>query len=375
METLKLGSSGTLVQYLQSLLKTLGFYKGNVDGIFGNQTKSAVLIFQKNFGISQDGIVGKNTWQKLSNYFYIVPTDVSYGSNILELNLKGFEQKFPFLVQGNIGYSALGKNIRYLKFGNGKKQVFYSASIHANEWITSVLLMKFTENLCSAYLNNSTIGGYPANYLFNQVSLFIVPMVNPDGVDLVVGNTKQYLPDIFEYAQSLANNYPNIPFPDGWKANINGVDLNLQFPAEWETARINKYSQGFTKPGPRDFVGLGPLVTPEALSLYNFTLSHNFSLIIAYHTQGETIYWKFLNYMPPNSYEIGRQFSSVSGYTLETTPYASGFAGYKDWFIQNYNLPGYTIEVGSGENPLPISQFQDIYNKNLGILILGMLLS
>ena len=79
--------------------------------------------------------------------------------------------------------------------------------------------------------------------------------------------------------------------------------------------------------------------------------------------------------MPPNSYEIGRQFSSVSGYTLETTPYASGFAGYKDWFIQNYNLPGYTIEVGSGENPLPISQFQDIYNKNLGILILGMLLS
>lgn len=164
-------------------------------------------------------------------------------------------------------------------------------------------------------------------------------------------------------------------FQTGWKANINGIDLNLQFPAEWETARINKFAQGYTKPGPRDFVGNAPLEAPESLAIYNFTLSKNFSLILAYHTQGEVIYWKFLNYLPPNSYEIGRQFSNVSGYFLETTPYSSGFAGYKDWFIQNYNLPGYTIETGLGENPLPISQFQDIYDKNIGILILGILLS
>lgn len=139
-------------------------------------------------------------------------------------------------------------------------------------------------------------------------------------------------------------------------------------------ARNNKFSQGYTKPGPRDYVGPSPLYAPEAKALYNFTLSKNFLLILAYHSQGETIYWKFLNYLPPRSYEIGIHFSQVSGYLLETTPYASGFAGYKDWFIQNYNLPGYTIETGFGENPLPISQFQDIYNKNIGILILGMLL-
>lgn len=154
-----------------------------------------------------------------------------------------------------------------------------------------------------------------------------------------------------------------------------GIDLNLQFPAEWETARKNKFAQGYTKPGPRDYVGPSPLYASEAKALYNFTLGKNFSLILAYHTQGETIYWKFLNYLPPNSYEIGRQLSNVSGYLLESTPYSSGFAGYKDWFIQNYNLPGYTIESGIGENPLPISQFQDIYDKNIGILILSMLLA
>ena len=124
---------GTIVEYLQSILKTLGFNNGKIDGIFGNQTKNAVIVFQRNFGIAQDGIVGPQTWNKLSNYFYIVPTDISYGSNILSINLEGFARKFPFLEQGNIGYSALGKNLKYLKFGIGKKQVFYSASIHANE--------------------------------------------------------------------------------------------------------------------------------------------------------------------------------------------------------------------------------------------------
>lgn len=366
---------GVIVEYLQSILKTLGFNKGKIDGIFGNQTKNSVIIFQRNFGISQDGIVGKQTWNKLSNYFYIVPTDISYGSNILSINLEGFARKFPFLEQGNIGYSSLGKNIKYLKFGIGRKQIFYSASIHANEWINSVLLMKFLENLSTSYLNNSNIWGYPARTLFNNYSLYIVPMSNPDGVDLVVGNTQKYLPNIYAHAKSISNNYPQIPFPNGWKANINGIDLNLQFPAEWETARKNKFAQGYTKPGPRDYVGPSPLYAPEAKALYNFTLRKNFSLILAYHTQGETIYWKFLNYLPPNSYEIGRQLSNVSGYLLESTPYSSGFAGYKDWFIQNYNLPGYTIESGIGENPLLISQFQDIYDKNIGILILSMLLA
>lgn len=374
METLKLGSTGTIVQYLQSTLKTLGFYSGNIDGIFGNQTKNSVIIFQREFGIAADGIVGPNTWNKLSSFFYIVPTNISYGSNILDINLKGFQSKFPFLEQGNIGYSVLGQGLKYIKFGRGNKQIFYSASIHANEWINSVLLMKFLENLSSAYLNNSTIWGVPASYLFNNYSLYIVPMLNPDGVDLIVGNLAKYNPQKYEYAKRLSQNYPQIPFPQGWKANINGIDLNLQFPAEWETAKKNKFAQGYTKPGPRDYVGTAPLVAQEALTLYNFTLRKNFSLILAYHTQGETIYWKFLNYLPPNSYEIGRHFSQVSGYLLESTPYASGFAGYKDWFIQNYNLPGYTIESGLGENPLPISQFQDIYNKNIGILILGMLL-
>ena len=157
-----------------------------------------------------------------------------------------------------------------------------------------------------------------------------------------------------------------------WKLiNITGVDLNLQFPALWEKAKEIKYAQGFNKPAPRDFVGFGPLTEPESLAIYNFTLSHNFSLILSYHSQGEVIYWQFQDYNPPRSLEIGEKLSQASGYSLEETPFNSSFAGYKDWFIQNYNKPGYTIEVGIGENPLPISQFDEIYNDNLGVLVLS----
>ena len=149
------------------------------------------------------------------------------------------------------------------------------------------------------------------------------------------------------------------------------MDLNLQFPAGWEQARQIKYSQGFTTLAPRDFVGFGPLTEPESLAIYNFTLQHNFRLVTSFHTQGKVIYWQFQNFLPEDSFYIGTQFANSSGYTLEETPLNSSFAGYKDWFILFYNKPGYTVECGLGENPLPISQFDEIYNDILGILILG----
>lgn len=232
--------------------------------------------------------------------------------------------------------------------------------------------MRFLENLSKSYVNNFNIFGYNARELFTNVSLYIVPMVNPDGVDLVTGliteNSWAY-----NNAKRIATNFPDIPFPSGWKANIEAIDLNLQFPAGWEQAKEIKYEQGFNQPAPRDFVGYGPLTAPEAVSLYNFTLNHNFSLMITYHTQGRVIFYQYQDITPPNAQEIAEHFAKISGYTLPEVPYNSSFAGYKDWFILYYNRPGFTIEVGLGTNPIPISQFAGIYRENLGILVSGML--
>ena len=94
-------------------------------------------------------------------------------------------------------------------------------------------------------------------------------------------------------------------------------------------------------------------------------------MVLAYHSQGEVIYWYYLNIIPPDAQRIAQLFSDVSGYTLSQTVGIVSYAGYKDWFIDKYRRPGFTIEVGKGTNPLPISQFNEIYNDNIEILLLA----
>lgn len=141
----------------------------------------------------------------------IVPTNVNYNSSLLLQNLIMLNRTYPFLNIQSVGNSVLGKNIYVVKLGKGPKKVFYSASIHANEWITSVLLMKFIENYCVAYSNNSSLYGYSVKRLFNSASIFIMPMVNPDGVDLVTGSLNSS--SAYLSAKNIANQFPDIPFP------------------------------------------------------------------------------------------------------------------------------------------------------------------
>ena len=154
----------------------------------------------------------------------IVSTDVNYNYSLLTQNLSTLSKTYPFLNYQVIANSVLGKKIYAVRLGYGKKEVFYSASIHANEWITSVLLMKFIEDYCIAYTNNSLLYGYSVRNLFNTVSIYLVPMVNPDGVDLVTGSLSTTFYGYLN-ARKIANKFPDIPFPTGWKANIKGESL------------------------------------------------------------------------------------------------------------------------------------------------------
>ena len=218
MVTLRFGSTGPMVEFLQNLLKKLGFYNGEIDGFFGRNTQSAVVRLQRSFGLSQvDGIVGNNTWRALQPYIdgglnFIVPTNISYSYSILQINLDTLNRLYPFLEFGVAGYSVLGNPIPYVRIGTGPKEVFYSASYHANEWITSPVLMKFLADYCYCYQNNLNIYNTSARELYNSTSIYIIPMVNPDGVNVVTGEIPSNS-STYAFAQNISRRYSSIPFP------------------------------------------------------------------------------------------------------------------------------------------------------------------
>ena len=289
-----------------------------------------------------------------------------------EREIESLLRTYPFMSSERLATTAFGRPISTLVVGNGPRKVIYSAAFHANEWITTLILLNFARQFGEAIVSGGEIAGQNARELKDKVTIYMVPLVNPDGVDLVTGAIS---PDSPEYAlaTALSENYPNIPFPSGWKANLLGVDLNLQFPAGWMQAREIKFMQGFTRPGPRDYVGRAPLDQVESRAMEGYTQAIDPALVLAFHSQGEEIYWQFEDIFVPGARELGERLAQVSGYTLADTPYNSSFAGYKDWFIKAYRRPGYTVEVGRGENPLPIEQFPEIYRANLPLLVAAAL--
>lgn len=425
MKLLKLKSTGSEVQLLQLALNRALGTTLDTDGVFGDATRNAVMRFQAENGLSADGIAGKATLTALTPWFTgtyvhrvrqgdtlwsvarlfgaslpdiiaanpeldpehlgigqrlnvplpfaVVPTDIDWCSSLVGYCVRGLSLRYPFLKTGSIGSSVMSKPLYSLSLGTGSGRVIYNATHHANEWLTTPLLMKYIEQLCAAYQSGGDIFGQSAQELLLRSTLHFVPAVDPDGIDLVTGALSDG--EYFEKARRIAMRYPDIPFPDGWKANIEGVDLNLQYPADWEIARDNKFALGFISPAPSDYVGTAPLTAPESRAMYDFTLSVSPSMVLAYHSQGRVIYRKFTDHEPPRSKEIADIFSAVSGYSVEETPFASGFAGYKDWFIEAFDRPGYTIEVGRGRNPLPLSDFDRIYAENIGILTYAALLA
>ena len=298
----------------------------------------------------------------------IVRTDIPMTSELYEQTIRRLAEAYPFLETDVLTRTAFGRPLYTIQGGDGDREVIFTGAHHANEWITATLLLKFLEEQAEAFQKSGNIYGVPAATILKYTTIHFIPMVDPDGVDLVTGAIRPQTPE-YNIARQIAGDYPDIPFPAGWKANLLGVDLNLQYPAGWLIAREIKFSQGFTKPAPRDYVGRAPLSQRETRALARYTEDVDPDLVLAYHTQGKAIYWQFRDYQVPGAKALGEEFARLSGYSLEETPYESSFAGYKDWFIQNFRRPGFTIEAGSGTNPLPLSQFDEIYKDNLGILV------
>lgn len=279
-------------------------------------------------------------------------------------DIQRLQHIYPFIASRSIGTSVLGKNLIELQIGTGTKNVHLNGSFHANEWITTSIILRFINEYLLSLTNKLPIRGIFTQPLFTDIILSVVPMVNPDGVNLVLDGPSAAGP--YEQ-QVLTLNNQNSNFSN-WKANIRGVDLNKQYPAAWEIEAQRKPNS----PAPRDYPGPYPLSEPEAIAMADLAIFQSFKRVNAFHTQGEEIYYDFEGFEPPESEVIVREYERVSGYLPVGN--LDSYAGYKDWFIKEFCKPGFTVELGEGINPLPIEQFPDMYEKSLGIMLANLYL-
>ncbi|MFD1736538.1 M14 family metallopeptidase [Bacillus salitolerans] len=286
-----------------------------------------------------------------------------YDYPTLVTDIQRLRTVFPFIKVHSIGKSVLNKDLYEIKIGTGDKHIHINGSFHANEWITTSVIMQFVNDYLLALTNFGSINGHQMEPYFHKVTLSIVPMVNPDGVDLVLNG----LPEKAAYhSEVLEINGGSHDFRN-WKANIRGVDLNNQYPSYWEIEKGRKEPKS---PAPRDYPGDAPLSEPESIAIAELTKTSDFSMVVAFHTQGKEIYWGYLNHEPPIAESIVNEFERVSGY--KAVKDIDSHAGFRDWFILTYRRPGYTVELGEGVNPLPISQFDEIYKQSIGIFLASL---
>ncbi|GGH79738.1 g-D-glutamyl-meso-diaminopimelate peptidase [Pullulanibacillus pueri] len=289
----------------------------------------------------------------------IIKTNQPYDYAMMLKDINRLQAVYPFITQESIGRSVLGKSIPEVTVGHGPKKLHVNGSFHAREWITTPVTMLFLNEYLLALTNRRTMRGLSVAPFYEETTLSIVPMVNPDGVDLAIhgleaaGNQRESVLNINKGSSDFSK----------WKANIKGVDLNNQIPAGWEIEAERKERE----PSPENYPGPSPLSEPESKAMVELAREKQFDRIIALHTQGEEIYWGYEGREPVESEAIAKEFARVSGYAPVRN--LDSHAGYKDWFIDQWQRPGFTVELGRGEHPLPLEQFNEIYQKTLGIFL------
>lgn len=256
-----------------------------------------------------------------------------------------------------IGSSIMGKGIPMIKLGAKEEALLYVGSHHGAEWISSSLLMRF---ICD-YLELEKANRAPYGVRLSDLvySVYVIPMLNPDGVDIAVnGVTDEHI---------LYNRLISMNGSDDftlWKANARGVDLNHNYNAGFCEYKAIEASLGIYGGAPTRYSGEYAESEPEVGALCNFLrFNENIKAVLTFHTQGEEIYYSSDGICPAGAKAKAKYFSRLSGYALGEAEGAAAYGGLTDWVIRELGRPSFTIECGKGKTPLPLSDGFSIYSR------------
>lgn len=274
--------------------------------------------------------------------------------------LKALKRSYPFVDIFSVGESVMEKKLYCVSVGRGKRKIFVNAAHHGLEYLTAAFLMRFLLRLCECYADGERLLGYDVEALYESVTLYAVPMVNPDGVDIAVNGIDITNP----YHRRLISLVGIHSFNKVWQANVNGVDINHNYNAGWRA--VTEY------PSPSKYSGPCCESEPETKAIVEFVRSMGFDMLIAFHSQGGEIYYDFDGRTPPGAPELADRLAAVSGYEPKHTIGSAAFGGCKDWCIKEFGTCGFTIEMGRGKNPLPETMLDELFDENAKIILCAM---
>lgn len=276
--------------------------------------------------------------------------------------------RYPALELGSIGQSWTGRDILSLSFGSKENPVLFAAAFHGQEWLTSLVLLRFCENLLRAIDAGTEICEVNARRAFSGRGLLFLPCVNPDGVEIAIHG--------WESAGSYADFVKGICAGDctDWNANARGVDLNHNYNAGWKALRKMELAAGILGPAPRRYGGVKAESEKETQAVVRLCRNMHIRHAFALHSQGEEIYWQYGEHTPSKSHFMAQILSISSGYTLAQPEDIASHGGFKDWFIEEFSRPAFTVELGRGKNPLPLTALDAIYRTVEEMFVIGAIL-
>ena len=278
----------------------------------------------------------------------------------------------------HIGASVSGRMIPMLHTGSyGGNQVLIQGAIHAREHITAKLIvMQIYHALDSAH-NTACHGDTVPDPACRETcprdtlpdgGIYFIPMVNPDGVSLCQFGLNSVRGGCLKN-RLLEINGGSADF-SLWKANINAVDLNCNFPARRGTGAQNVFA-----PAPESYIGHCAASEPETRALIEITEKIRPALTISYHCKGREIYWQFhqTGERLLRDKQIADIFAETTNYTLIDGDRGSA-GGYKDWCIERFGIPAFTFETVDDKyaHPVPYSALAEEYPLNKDIPQIAM---
>ncbi len=193
-------------------------------------------------------------------------------------------------------------------------------------------------------------------------SCWLIPLVNPDGALLCEEGLSSAPTSARKALLSWNKGEQDFSL---WKANGRGVDLNVNFPAKWGTGAKNVRA-----PASENYIGKVPFSETESRALKAFTEEIRPDYTVSYHTKGEEIYWYFYQSLRtcPRDKRLALALSASTGYPLAHAKNSVG--GYKDWCIERFKIPAFTVEAGAERfsHPLTGCAVEEMIERNSSAL-------